>query len=421
MTPDDARTRTRAASGPRLVPLSLARLAGNGLFRFVYPFLAVVAVDVGLGEGQETFLITALAVGGILLPPVSSALQGEDDAPRRSTTAGLLAMLLGTLLLGGLAPWLAAQSRLLGVAVAMVAMVVLGLAKPLLDVGSMTYVSARVDWAGRGRALSVMELTWAGGLLVLAPVGVLADRIGWRPSLVLLGLVTAATAPLLRRWLDADDTTRELVRGSTPEPPHSGGPPPQQAAAAPGTVRRSTALFLVAFGLVFVALEATFGVVGLWLEDVRGVAVAGIASLTAIGALGELTGSAFTVAVADRIGKARTAGIGLLACAAGFGLLGVAGPLWLAMTGLAIGLFGTETAIVAGIPLASEIDPDRRAAFLARAVAASSVARAAAGLVAAQLLLRGGIIANAAVSAVAALLALGLLVALLRTDERLRG
>ncbi len=403
-----------ADTSPRLVPLSLARLAGNGLFRFVYPFLGLVAADVALGEGAETLLIGALAAGGMLMPVASRRLLGEADAPRRSTSAGLVLLCVGTLLLGGLAPGVADRVALLGTAVALLAMVVLGLAKPLLDVGSMTYVSARVPWHRRGRALSLMELTWAGGLLVLAPVGVLAGRIGWRPTIVLLGLVALAAVPLLRRWLAPDDETAALTPATTPAPHDD----EQRQPRGRGD---STWLFLVVFALVFVALEATFGVVGLWLEDVRGVDAALVAALTAVGGIGELTGSVFTVVVADRIGKARTAAVGLLACAVGFGVLGTAGPLWLAITGLVVGLFGTETAIVAGIPLASEVQPARRAAFLARAVAWSSVARAVTGASAALLLRRGGIGANTSVSVVAALVAVALLVVLLRREPRLRG
>lgn len=402
-------------TSPRLVPLSLARLAGNGLFRFVYPFLGLVAADVALGEGAETLLIGALAAGGMLMPVASRWLLGEVDAPRRSTSAGLVLLCAGTLLLGGLAPGLADRVGLVGTVVALLAMVVLGLAKPLLDVGSMTYVSARVPWHRRGRALSLMELTWAGGLLVLAPVGVLAGRIGWRPTIVLLGFVALAAVPLLRRWLAPDAETAALAP-STPPAPLDDEPP-----AAPSGRGDSTWLFLVVFALVFVALEATFGVVGLWLEDVRGVDAALVAGLTAIGGVGELTGSVFTVAVADRIGKARTAAVGLLACAVGFGVLGSAGPLWLAITGLVVGLFGTETAIVAGIPLASEVQPARRAAFLARAVAWSSVARAVTGASAALLLRRGGIGVNTSVSVIAALVAITLLVVLVRREPRLRG
>lgn len=527
MVVDSTPASAASASGPRLVPLSLARLGGNGLFRFVYPFLGVVAVDVGLGEGSETVLITALAVGGMILPAVSRRMSGDEDRPRLSSATGLLAMFVGTLLLGGLAPTLAGTAHWLGIGTALLAMVVLGLAKPLLDIGSMTYVSARVGWAGRGRALSVMELTWAGGLLVLAPVGLVAERIGWRPTIVLLGVVVALTTPLLHRWLDPDAVTVQLATSAAastatttaaadphaPVPHHDAGtgaptshgrddtdaptphghdttitptrdtpagagrpdghastdapaphgragtgvtpptspgtdatapveagtgPPDDHARTAspntrtghetatrarpgPAPVGRSGALFLVVFALVFVALETTFGVVGLWLEDVRGIAPGRVATLTAVGGLGELGGSLFTVAVADRVGKARTAAIGLLCCAVGFGLLGVAGPLWLALLGLAVGLFGTETAIVAGIPLASEIDPSRRAAFLSRAVAASSVSRAVVGLASARLLLAGGIALNTGISVAAALLAVAGVVVLLRIEPRLRG
>jgi len=411
-----------ATPGPRLVPLSAARLVGNGLFRFVYPFLGVVAVDVGLGAGAEGLLITALAVGGMLVPTATRLLLGERDAPRGSSVRGLVALALGTLLLGLAAPPAAGIAGWLGISVALVGMVVLGVAKPLVDVGSMTYVSARIPYARRGRALSIMELTWAGGLLLLAPAGALAEATSWQVALLLLGGLSLAAVPLLRRWMDDDAATRTLLARTraealAAEPEVSD----EQAAVDHQRNRGSMIRFLVVVLLLFAGLELTFGVVGLWLEDVQQVEVGLLGVFTAIGALGELIGSGFVAAVGDRIGKPRTTGIGLVACAAGFAWLGVAPTLPLALVGLAVGLFGSETAIVAAIALASEVDPHRRGIFLGRMVAASSVSRALAGAAGPMLLLRAGIGANTAISAVAALLAVVVLANLVRRDPRLQG
>ncbi len=413
---------TVATPSPRLVPLSASRLVGNGLFRFVYPFLGIVAVDVGLGAGAEGLLITGLAVGGMLVPSVTRLLVGERDAPRGSAVRGLVALALGTVVLGLLAPPLAGVAGWLGIGTALVGVVVLGLAKPLLDVGSMTYVSARVPYARRGRALSIMELTWAGGLLLLAPAGALAEATSWRVALLLLGALALLAVPLLRRWMDDDAATRALLREAADDADRRDAAADAAVVAADrDRTRRSAVLFLTVVVLLFAALELTFGVVGLWLEDVQQVDVGLLGVFTAIGAVGELAGSAFVVWAGDRLGKATTTGIGLVACAVGFGWLGVAPSLPLALVGLAVGLFGSESAIVAAIALASEVDPHRRGIFLGRMVAASSVSRALAGAAGPMLLLRSGIGTNTAISAVAALAAVAVLVRLVRHDPRLRG
>lgn len=403
------------------MPLSLSRLVGNGLFRFVYPFLGVVAVDVGLGQGAEGLLITGLAVGGMLTPTVTRLWFGERDAPRASALRGLVALAVGTVVLGVAAPAGAALVGWLGIGVALVGMVVLGLAKPLLDVGSMTYVSARIPYDRRGRALSIMELTWAGGLLLLAPAGALADVTSWEVSLLLLGVLALAAVPLLRRWMDSDRATRALLDTDGGPATTTAEHPAADVAADEVRRRGSMVRFLAVVVLLFGALELTFGVVGLWLEDVQQVEVGLLGAFTAIGAVGELAGSGFTVVLSDRIGKARTTGIGLVACAVGFAFLGVAPTLPLALAGLALGLFGTETAIVAAIALASEIDPGRRGIFLGRMVAASSVSRALAGAAGPLLLLNSGIGTNTAISAVAALVAVVVLAQLARRDPRLQG
>lgn len=415
------RSTAAATASPRLLPLSASRLVANGLFRFVYPFLGVVAVDVGLGEGAEGLLITGLAVGGMLVPWMTRVLVGERDAPRGSAVRGLLALAAGTVLLGAVAPGLAPVVAWLGIGTALLGMIVLGLAKPLLDVGSMTYVSARIPYRRRGRALSIMELTWAGGLLLLAPAGALADATSWQVSLLLLGALALASIPLLRRWMDDDAGTRALLEAAHAEAQRVEAGGDQVAAALDRERTRGSMLrFLVVAVLLFAALELTFGVVGLWLEDVQQVEVRLLGVFTAIGAFGELVGSGFVVVASDRIGKAVTTGIGLVACAAGFAWLGTAPSLPLALVGLAVGLFGTETAIVAAIALASEVDPHRRGIFLSRMVAASSVSRALAGAAGPMLLLRAGIGANTAISAVLALLAVVVLAQLVRRDPRLK-
>ena len=415
-------TSTATATGsPRLVPLSIARLAGNGLFRFVYPFLGVVAVDVGLGEASAGLLISGLAVGGMLVPLLRRLVSRGRETPRRLAVVGLVSLLAGSLVLGGLAPQLAGTTPLLGAGVALLGMVVLGVAKPLLDVGAIGYVSDRVPFTRRARATSVMELTWAGGLLVLAPAGVLVAATSWQLTLVLLGAASAATALLLWRWMDPDDAVpagqphehaTAVGATSVDASATSGSAPPEPA---PGSSWR----FLLVAALLFTALESTFGVVGLWLERVQQVDPSLLGALTAFGALGELAGSGFVLGFGDRIGKPRALVIGLLACALGFGLLPLMPNLPLAMVTLALGLFGTETAIVAAIPLASEVVPGNRTGFLARMMAVSSISRALLGAIGPALLVSYGIGANATISAVAALAAAALVVQLVRREPRL--
>ncbi|MFT6803391.1 MAG: putative MFS family arabinose efflux permease [Nitriliruptoraceae bacterium] len=399
-------------TAPRLVPLSIVKLVGNGLFRFIYPFLGVVAVDVGLGEGAEGLLITALAVGGMVTPMVARWLVGDGEAPRRQATAGLVLLAVATVLLGIVAPPLLSAARPAAIAVGLLAAAVLGTAKPLLDVGAMAYVSPRVPFAARGRALSILELTWAGGLLVLAPLGALAGATSWRVSLLVLGAASLAGVPLLRRWLVDDATTNALEVASRTD---AGG---AHTPATP-TMAGSGWRFLLAIVLIFIALEMTFGVVGLWLTEDFGATLATIGLFTSVGAVGELTGSVLTVALSDRLGKARMAGIGMALCAAGFAVLGVADTTPLALGGLAIGLMGTETAIVAAIALASEVDPVRRSRFLNRMVAASSVSRALGGAAGPLVLRRSGIGLNTSISVVAAVAAVVVLAHVARRDPRL--
>lgn len=360
---------------PRLGLLTAIRLAANGAFRFLYPFLPVVARDLGVPQARAGLLVSAVALGGVAAPIVRRWLTGGHERARHLLVTSAALMAVGALVAAG-AP---------GLVIAVVGFGILGIGKPLLDVATIAYVADRVPYARRARATGVMELTWAGALILIAPVaGVIAGATRWQVPFVGLGFAVALLAVAAHRVLDPD--ARPAV-----------GDLPARIPLAPGARG-----FLLVVALVFAALEATFSVFGLWLEDVFDARIEQLGALAAVSSLGELAGSTAVLFAADRIGKARATRIGLAVCAVGFATLPFAGSLPLAIAGLALGLLGSETAIVATIPMASEVQPQARSRFLALMVGTAGLTRAVIGGIGPAVYAAVGIVGNVAMSIVVA-------------------
>lgn len=367
-----------------LTGLTGARLLGNGAFRYLYPFLPVVARGLDVSLERAGLLVSALAVGGLLAPAVRRALTGGREASRRLTVGGLTLLTLG----------LAVAAAAAGFWVAFAGFLLIGLGKPGLDAGSIAYVAERTPYRRRAWYTSLMELTWAGGLIVVAPIaGVVIAVTSWRVPLAGLVVLTGAVAVWLRHDLARDD---------------GGG----DETGRPGRFDATAVLLLVGSGVFFLAQELTFVVFGAWLEADFGASVEAIGSFAAVVGIAELVGSSFVMMVADRVGKLPTAIGGLLVSAAGFASLPAAGSVLLAVVLLAVALLGFEIAIVAVVPVASEVWPGARSRFVTIFYAVVSAGRAVGAAAGPALFAARGIGVNVTLSTVGQLLGAAVLAVL---------
>jgi predicted MFS family arabinose efflux permease len=242
--------------------------------------------------------------------------------------------------------------------VALVGFALMGLGKPTFDVSAQAYVAERTPYRLRARYLAVLELTWAGGLLVGAPLtGWLIHRFGWASPFWLLAGAGAAALVVVPRFLDPDPVRR-------------------RRSDAPLRVHRSSLALLAAVTLLTLASELVFVVFGAWLEDEFGLTLIGLGGAAVVIGLAELAGEGATALLTDRMGKRRAVATGLVVSAAGFGMLALAPSSLPAGLGLlAFALLGFEFTVVSAIPLASESQPTARARFLALLVVAMSLGR----------------------------------------------
>ena len=363
--------------------LTATRLVVNTAFRFVLPFLPALSRGLGVSLERVGLLLSARSIAGIATP-VMVATVGRGDRRLRLVRWSLVLFAVG-----------AAVTAATGIyAGALVGFVLLGLGKPGFDAAAQAYVADRTPYRQRARYLSVLELTWASGLVLGAPAaGWLIARLGWRaPFWVVAALVglAAFTSPMV---LDHD---REATAGTTP---------PQRLA-------RSAFRLLVVVLLFSVAAEVTAVVFGAWLEDGLTTTLGGIGVASVVVGLAELSGEAGVLVFADRVGKRRMVAAGLAASGVGYVMLGaLGGSLGPGLAALSITFIGFEVTIVSAIPLATEMAPTSRTRYLALLMVAISIGRAAGDAVGPLLYRWHGLVANTTASAFVTAIALAGLLA----------
>ena len=158
------------------------KLAINTIVRAIYPFLPAIARGLGISLPAAGALVSIRWAASMGAPFVVGAI-GRRRPPTTLMVLGAALFSLGSIVT-------AATGVFVG---AIFGFILLGVAKPLFDIGSTIWIAERVPFARRGRSFGFVEISWAGGLLVGAPMfGWLMERYGWTAPFWVIGLVTAA-------------------------------------------------------------------------------------------------------------------------------------------------------------------------------------------------------------------------------------
>ena len=155
----------------RITLLTFARTAANGCFRFAPPFLATIAS--GLGVSLDTIGI-AVAISELsgLVSPITGHL-AERLHRRTAMAVGLAGV--------GAGAGLAAASH--HVVMFAAALIVIAQSKVMFDLGLGAWISDRVAYERRGRALGLTETSWAMGLLLgVSAMGLVTAASSWRAT-----------------------------------------------------------------------------------------------------------------------------------------------------------------------------------------------------------------------------------------------
>ena len=340
---------------PVLLLLTLGRLAINTNLRMMFPFAPAIARGLELPVQAITDLIALRYLVG-LIGPLFGAL--SERYGRRKIAVASLWLFSVSMWLVPLWPTYAGLAVGLGVAM---------LAKSIYDPTVYGYLGDAVPYHRRGRVVGFLEISWAGGMFIGAPlVGLVMAWQGWQAPFWGLGAVSAVAALWLGRIM----------------------PPVARGTAAPPSLtifqvlRQRPVIWAVLLYILFFATSMTLMFVnyGSWLEQTfasqlgqlgqtlfRGQAglLGGLGVVTAVIGAAELLGEGSTALFSDKWGKRPF----VLVCAAVVTIMyallpSVSHSLLGVMSILFILFIAFEGAVVGGLSLYSELVPEARSVVL---------------------------------------------------------
>jgi predicted MFS family arabinose efflux permease len=281
-------------------------------------------------------------------------------------------------------------------------LVVLG--ATLCTIGGHTFLSRRVRFERRARAIGTFELSWALGLLIGAPgAAILIRTVGWRaPFAVTAGLALVALAAVRMH----PDRSRVLADATDTE--------------APRRLTSDAWLAVAASSAIAVTGLTTIAIAGTWLDDALGVSTGGVGAVAIAFGLAELTASSSSAIAADRIGPTRATRVAIAVAVIGLVVMIQADTsLVVGAAGLFCFFVGFEFAIVTSFSIVSETLPAARGRVLATNTAVATVLRGTGVAVSGTLYERFGVGGPATVSITTAAVAFVALTVLRRRAAHL--
>lgn len=382
-----------------ITTIAAARVSGHALYRYIGPFIAVVARGLDVTVTELGVALTVTGISGLGAPLIGRIV---DRLTRRAAIAGGLAGV-------GLGGFVTSVST--GLFWFTVGLLLISTFGMTLVVGAGAWIADHVAFERRGRVVGLVETAWALGLLVgVSALGLVTALTSWRWAYAVGATVAIVIAAIA--WQRIDGTAGQPI----PEPLVGEEPPVGTA-----VVRMPRAGWYAVLGVVALvcASEALFVTFGAWLKDDFDVNDAVLAAATfGLGTM-ELGASTLSSLRTDRWGKERSVIGGALV------MMGAAGGLFLlddwALPGMVfvalfIGCF--EFAIVSAIPIAGDLVPGRPARGLALLMASSAIGRAITTIPTTWLYDHHGIGASAILAAAWALLAVTLMALRLRLTPR---
>lgn len=324
--------------------LTLARLVMDMTKRFVYPFVGPIAAQLGVSPAAiQNVLASQWGIG--LTSPFFGTL-AERYGHKRMMLISLFGMALAGLI-GAVLPVFGVWAFV---------MVCFGFGKVIFNPTMQAYLGNLIPYNQRGRAMGIVELSWAGSLLFVAPLAgfVLEHSTMQVLFLIFTGMLTVVA---VAGWvyLPPDNAMDKKKRSS------------KQLLADWGIILRSpVAMSALLFSMTLVGANELFFInYGLYMEATFELPLTALGAVTIVIAAAEALGEVIVISIADRVGKRPLAMAGALGAAvAYFALPNLASNLPLTLVALFMMFMCVETAIVASFPLFTEIVPNAKAMMM---------------------------------------------------------
>ena len=340
-----------------ILAIFFARLAINVTKRFPYPFVSPIAAAFGVSANSIQNVI-ALTNGAGLLSPILGTI--SEHYGRKTVMVAMLLMMTALSVVGAL---------FANYGVFVLVMFGFGLGKIIYDPTFQAYIGDVIHFSRRARVMGFAELSWALSLVVAAPVaGFLLDVSTLRAIFVFLAVLLGSSALALWLFVEPDEKRKDQH-----ERMRIIGP---LAAIRVVSAHRPAVFALVYTLCLTMSHEIFFINYGLWMEDAFGLVLTALGAVTIVIAAAEVIGEFIVISIADRFGAKRTSTYAMLLAAICFLIIPhLSFSLPAAMFGIFLMFICIETAIVAALPLLSEILPRSRAIMMSANMGSHSLGR----------------------------------------------
>ena len=339
-----------------ILAIIFGRLVINISRRFPYPFVSAIGASFSVSADSIQNVI-ALTNGAGLLSPILGTIFAHYG--RKAVMVGVLVMMSGMSLL---------SAFFADYGIFVVVMFALGVGKIIYDPTIQAYFGDTIHFTRRARVMGFAELSWALSLLIAAPVaGFLLDSSSLQAVFLFLSIMLGAGA--LAIWLvvesDREHDQDHPIRVVNP------------LTAMRAVSAHGPAVAALVYSLCLTLSHEIFFInYGLWMEDSFGLLLTALGAITIVIAVAEVIGEFIVITVADRFGTKPTSMYGMLVAALCFFIIPYLDfSLPLAMFGIFIMFICIETAIVAALPLFTEIMPKSRAVMMSANMGAHSLGR----------------------------------------------
>jgi len=340
-----------------IAAIIFGRLVINITKRFPYPFVSAIATNFGVTAASIQNVIALNNATGLLSPVFGTM---SERYGRKPIMLAMLAMMTIMSFLGAI---------FADYGVFVIVLFAFGIGKIIYDPTFQAYLGDVIPFHRRARIMGTAELSWAFSLIIAAPVvGFLLDASNLQVVFLFLGICLALGTIGIAIFVESDGKSKDERKSIKVINPIT---------AFQVIRKHPAAVYALIFAICLtISHEMFFINYGLWMESSFDLVLTALGTVTVVIAIAEIIGEFIVITIADRVGTKLTSMLGMLVAAISFAIIpSLTFSLPVALFGIFIMFIGIETAIVASLPLFTEILPDARAIMMSANMGAHALGR----------------------------------------------